>query len=389
VCMTSPLWAQTQSSWNRKVEAIAMTSAPGAPAGTYDIHVVWSNALDLADSEELNLNSDLVIAINGTAVETIAQDQSFFGPISCAVGCQPECNFGRDCKKKAAGCDCMASVIVAAGPFSLSSGDQVEATIVPARGGVAEQLTDDDVRTATFDGEPIFWNRRIAAVELIPSGPVRSLTGVYDVQVDWVSATRGIDYPVDLSAAVEVSVNGIPTASVRDIRTHDPTPCSLVPPSEDCNGNCGTGDIGDITAYPLECQPDSDGEHFWCQCQALASATIPGLSLNAGDVVQVALIPPAARLPELVGLTADDTATVAVCSTCGDVDATGGPVDLNDFATLALCYGIAAPAGDCSQQGFVCSDLDGDGVVGLNDFATFAVWYGLQSTQAVPNCAQP
>ena len=35
------LHAQTAPSWNRKVDAIAVTPTPGAPSGMYDIHVTW------------------------------------------------------------------------------------------------------------------------------------------------------------------------------------------------------------------------------------------------------------------------------------------------------------------------------------------------------------
>ncbi|UCG32357.1 MAG: hypothetical protein JSU68_11900, partial [Phycisphaerales bacterium] len=71
---------------------------------------------------------------------------------------------------------------------------------------------------------------------------------------------------------------------------------------------------------------------------------------------------------------------------CGDIDRSGGPVDLNDFATFALCFGLAGPAGDCSADDFACSDLDGSGDVALSDFATFALWFGLQSSQYPPDC---
>jgi hypothetical protein len=71
---------------------------------------------------------------------------------------------------------------------------------------------------------------------------------------------------------------------------------------------------------------------------------------------------------------------------CGDVDRSGGPVDLNDFARFALCYGFSSPGGDCTGPDFACSDIDADGTVSLSDFATFAVWYGLVSSQTVPEC---
>jgi hypothetical protein len=71
---------------------------------------------------------------------------------------------------------------------------------------------------------------------------------------------------------------------------------------------------------------------------------------------------------------------------CGDIDGSGGVVDLNDFATFAICFGTSAPAGDCNEQAFVCSDLDASGLVDLNDFATFALLYGQVSMGSPPDC---
>ena len=86
-----------------------------------------------------------------------------------------------------------------------------------------------------------------------------------------------------------------------------------------------------------------------------------------------------------------DTDILAARSTippclCGDVNGSGGPVDLYDAATFATCYGLTGPAMYCDQAEFLCSDLDGDGIVDLSDFSTLALWYGLESTQTVPDC---
>jgi hypothetical protein len=72
--------------------------------------------------------------------------------------------------------------------------------------------------------------------------------------------------------------------------------------------------------------------------------------------------------------------------TCGDIDGSGGSVDLNDFATLANCYGLGSPAGDCDATSLACSDMDGDGTVNLSDFSTFALVYGLTSPNLPPTC---
>jgi hypothetical protein len=71
---------------------------------------------------------------------------------------------------------------------------------------------------------------------------------------------------------------------------------------------------------------------------------------------------------------------------CGDIDGSGGPVDLNDFGAFALCYGASGPGPGCDEATFACSDLNASGQVNLSDFSTFAVLFGVTSTNEVPDC---
>jgi hypothetical protein len=71
---------------------------------------------------------------------------------------------------------------------------------------------------------------------------------------------------------------------------------------------------------------------------------------------------------------------------CGDVDGSGGDVNLSDFALLANCFGLDAPTSECRPTEFACSDLNVDGVVDLDDFGTFAALYGMASTGLPPDC---
>lgn len=83
---------------------------------------------------------------------------------------------------------------------------------------------------------------------------------------------------------------------------------------------------------------------------------------------------------------ADNDCALPVC-TCGDIDTSGGSVDLGDFATFAACFGLAAPYPPyCTVADLVCSDLDGNGIVDLDDFATFAAWFGQQTLRYPPDC---
>ena len=67
---------------------------------------------------------------------------------------------------------------------------------------------------------------------------------------------------------------------------------------------------------------------------------------------------------------------------CGDIDVSGGNVDLVDFASFASCF----HASPFSSVACLCSDLDGDGLINLVDFATFSLIFNGTSTNVPPNC---
>jgi len=80
---------------------------------------------------------------------------------------------------------------------------------------------------------------------------------------------------------------------------------------------------------------------------------------------------------------ADPDCTAANCfSNCGDIDGSGGLVNLVDFATFALCFGQSPSL----SIGCMCSDINGDGSINLVDFATFSLTFGSVSTNVPPNC---
>ena len=69
-------------------------------------------------------------------------------------------------------------------------------------------------------------------------------------------------------------------------------------------------------------------------------------------------------------------------NTCGDINGSGGNVDLVDFASFAVCFN-ALPS---SSAACACSDLNQDGAINLVDFATLSLIFNGVSTNTVPNC---
>jgi predicted outer membrane repeat protein len=67
---------------------------------------------------------------------------------------------------------------------------------------------------------------------------------------------------------------------------------------------------------------------------------------------------------------------------CGDISASGGSIDLVDFASFALCFG-ASPD---SSPACLCSDLDESGTINLVDFATFSLLFGSTPSAMIPDC---
>jgi hypothetical protein len=135
----------------------------------------------------------------------------------------------------------------------------------------------------------------------------------------------------------------------------------------------GWAGTGNIDADPLFVTgPASHGDYYLSQ--TAAGQPDQSLCVDAGD--------PASPLIEGTTCTIQfpDSGAVdmgyhyPILAALGDFDG-DGDVDLNDFATFALCYGGAAvttPPPGCSEAEFGLSDLDGDNDVDLGDFATFA-----------------
>ena len=76
----------------------------------------------------------------------------------------------------------------------------------------------------------------------------------------------------------------------------------------------------------------------------------------------------------------------APACTCGDLDGSGGKVNLSDFNKFAVCFGLRAPTPQCPQEEFDCADLNQDDWINLTDFNTFQVLFGTVNSNSPPNC---
>jgi hypothetical protein len=280
---------------------------------------------------------------------------------------------------------------------------------------------ENDLLDGTLPGAPLGLLAEYTVGQLSVTPPFGSF-GVASVDISpYVTVRHNLWVEVEISQQAGVILRGGPTdAGSTHGLIYDRTAGGLLPggpqlmglriggvlcPS-DCNGN----GIDDAT------ETDSDGDNLIdaCDgCPADASKLQPGYcgcgqpeTDTDGDQapdcvddcpnnpdVQVAVAEELSALNcedgvdnDCDGLTdAADPDCVVACI-CGDVDGSGGPVDLNDFAVFSNCFGLTSPSGSCTQQQLDCCDVNGDGVVDLNDFSTFATIFGQTSTSSPPNC---
>ncbi len=74
--------------------------------------------------------------------------------------------------------------------------------------------------------------------------------------------------------------------------------------------------------------------------------------------------------------------------TCGDLNQSGGNVNLADFAVLANCFNLNNPnPPTCPAKEFACADLNGSGNIDLGDAAQFFLYFNATTTKTPPNCA--
>jgi hypothetical protein len=90
--------------------------------------------------------------------------------------------------------------------------------------------------------------------------------------------------------------------------------------------------------------------------------------------------------PNLTDWSASESATTdRTCSTCGDIDGSGGNVDLADFSKFASCWGKDPSTNtDC-----ICANLveDSDDIIDLLDLRVFVELFLSTSSDYPPDCS--
>jgi hypothetical protein len=337
----SSVIAQPTPTWNRKAEGISVLPAP--VAGSF-FDITFYASVDAGDlSAPSDLSSELEIRVNGTAVhlevQTLTANPSTHG--DCAgLNCGSEPCF---CTPPPVVCECGPVIISATATTSLQPEDEIMVLLRPAPGALPDSDESDDLHILTFDGDDVFWNRRIASVEIVPSAAAAGAPdSFFDVWVDCYSEAH-YSGGLNLSASMELRVNDVEHMTLPLLL--DDTVWSY------CNPECTDTCVFNGSVPAGSCEP-GPGD---CNCEMTPNSLVfPTVPLAPDDIITVILRPAPGALPELPGFP-DDEETRPVCPwDCGDGDFIVG---ITDFLAMLAQWG---------QVGASC-DFDGDGV-GITDF---------------------
>ncbi len=308
-----------QQPWNRRVAEIAMVPAPTPTEPTrHEIHVVWRVGLGQPNSIGLDLSTEVMIMRNGVPLETKTTDimvnpgGGFCSP--CSGGCGEGIVNGLAATlfcvdSNGCGCDFLPFTSSSAAP--LAPGDEIMVLLRPSPGAAPDGDQSDDVMARTYDGTPVFWDRRIRSLDVVPSpgaGDGIGDSSFFDVWIEWDVATSGIFATHDITPSFEVQVNG-DTAAIFEL------PCGpwILNPGNNCaifcdNSICASISCSGHGTKIMRCQfyefPGYDG--CACQPENACLEIIPGLALVPEDEVVVILKPVPGALPELPGFGEND-----------------------------------------------------------------------------------
>ncbi len=376
--------AKAQVLFDRKIDAVAVVPAEGGPRGllVYQVILMWHVEVGQTTST-LPLATEAVLMVNGVQRSAVSLGVAINGGTSVCgdfAGCQGSCGSWSagavggtllcvtegPCIPDCQSCHCQTPPIQTPfPPEPFDPGDEITVILRPAPGGLPEQNPAPDVRTVVLeDGKPVFWDRRIDSVELVPTpggGPDQ-----FDVKVMWGFGGNFGRQDVNLTPIIEVLVNGQLAGFVN--------PCGnwLVAPGGNsgclaCDGSdCGIPS-GPCSNIEMRCGliENNQGQAF-CGCRSTSAPnTIPGVILRPlQDRIIVRLRPAPGGLPTLPGFEDDDEEELPQgCAADFDGDGVVGAAD------LAILLGLWGNPG--------VADISGNGTVGAEDLALLLGQWGV------------
>lgn len=313
--------AEAQTSWNRKIEAVAVVPSPGT--GHHEVRVLWTAAIG-PTSAPLDLSTEVAVRVGNKVYTDKVKLAVNPGAIGCSgAGCGPSsCGTGAVNGMAAAllclpegqlGCACEFPPLTSKFPIDLQPGDDIFVQLLPATGGLPEFDPSGDLNSTKFTGKAVFWDREIVAVSKTPTSSAGG--DVFDVRVDVRIINAGVATGYDITPGITIEHHD--GAGVVAVYNPPCGPWLLAP-----NQICGPG-VCDETCAVITCNGQvqqvlrcESYENAWglqgCTCMSPPVVCfIPGVKIKAGDQLVVKLSAAAGALPDLAEL-AD--ASVPLCS---------------------------------------------------------------------------
>ncbi len=355
--------------WNRQITGIAIT--PGE-AGLHDVHVAWTFSVG-PSSVPLNLGVVIELRRNGITYAAQPHDVQIAGGSGICgpgKGCAGSCGsstidgLANDLFCVPDECDCRPLDLTSTFyGVDLQPGDQVSATLFPGSGALPEPDPAGDTRSASFDGDPQYWDRAVTGVAALRTGE-----DMYDIYVGLHLYSR-YDAEDGLASELLLLVNGAPLW-----QTFSPFDDFTIAA---CPSGCMSSCAFDSDGLPRgQCEIIGEPPEPWmnppCPCATYYGVVVPGVVLVPGDEISVILRPAPGALPELPvpGFMLDD-GFAGPLLLLGDLNCDGAlnAFDVDPFV-LALTdpdgYGAAYPA--CDR---LLADVNGDGEVNAFDIDAF------------------
>lgn len=348
---------------NRRAEGISVVHVPvvGNGAGTVveirgyaSIHA--SNILTTVDA-----STEVEILINGTPLTQLIEGVTVTPAAGCAginCGTQPcICH----CPPNPCICECGPTTITSApAQATLLPGDEIVVILRPAPGAAPDSNGSDDQISITYNGQPLFWQRRIVDVRFAPAASppmISAPDSFFDITIDLQVLGNYEGTPALGGTIVVENATGTVLGQAP----------AMIPPHLSwlqCLGDCGGNNCMFTETIAGHCEP-LGAALIPCPCQSvLFVATIPAVPMEPGDEITVILRPAPGALPELPGFPDPESPETVPCKEDCALPGPNGDVNVFDlFDLLSQWNNIGA------------CDINADGIVDVFDlFALLSAW---------------